>query len=241
MKTDTRPAANWPGCHPGAPTAPAGTAGRRSAAATAATNAFGAGTATDRAETVDRTVADMSDFVCGANAVDFHYTGVNWGRDLPMPGGAEVQVSILSERIANLTEHFKTHKKDNHSRRGLLKMVSQRRRLLNHLKNTDQSRYAAIINERAVGLPISVFVTVTLSSQAEASLTAFETAISTVPEVVECYLMTGGSDYLLRLVVRDVDDLERVHSRELTRIPGVTRVSSSVAMRTVVKRGALPV
>ena len=97
------------------------------------------------------------------------------------------------------------------------------------------------IIERAVGLPISVFVTVTLSSQAEASLTAFETAIATVPEVVECYLMTGGSDYLLRLVVRDVDDLERVHSHELTRIPGVTRVSSSVAMRTVVKRGALPV
>ena len=103
------------------------------------------------------------------------------------------------------------------------------------------SRYAAIVNERAVGLPISVFVTVTLSSQSEAALTAFETAISTVPEVVECYLMTGGSDYLLRLVVRDVDDLERVHSRELTRRPGVTRVSSSVAMRTVVKRGALPV
>ena len=103
------------------------------------------------------------------------------------------------------------------------------------------SRYAAIINERAVGLPISVFVTVTLSSQAESALTAFETAITGVPQVVECYLMTGGSDYLLRLVVRDVDDLERVHSRELTRIPGVTRVSSSVAMRTVVKRGALPV
>jgi DNA-binding Lrp family transcriptional regulator len=101
--------------------------------------------------------------------------------------------------------------------------------------------YAAIVNERAVGLPISVFVTVTLSSQAEGALTAFETAIATVPEVVECYLMTGGSDYLLRLVVRDVDDLERVPSRELTRIPGVTRVSSSVAMRTVVKRGALPV
>lgn len=103
------------------------------------------------------------------------------------------------------------------------------------------SRYAAIINERAVGFPISVFVTVTLSSQAEASLTAFEAAVASVPEVVECYLMTGGSDYLLRLVVRDVDDLERIHSRELTRLPGVTRVSSSVAMRTVVKRGAMPV
>ena len=62
-------------------------------------------------------------------------------------GGAEVQIAILSERIANLTEHFKTHKKDNHSRRGLLKMVSQRRRLLNYLKNTDESRYTAIIGK----------------------------------------------------------------------------------------------
>jgi small subunit ribosomal protein S15 len=61
-------------------------------------------------------------------------------------GSAEVQVAILSERIANLTEHFKTHKKDNHSRRGLLKMVSQRRRLLDHLKSSDAERYQAIIS-----------------------------------------------------------------------------------------------
>ena len=60
-------------------------------------------------------------------------------------GSAEVQVAILSERIANLTEHFKTHKKDNHSRRGLLKMVSQRRRLLDHLKVSDEGRYTALI------------------------------------------------------------------------------------------------
>ena len=60
-------------------------------------------------------------------------------------GSAEVQVAILSERIANLTEHFKTHKKDNHSRRGLLKMVSQRRSLLDHLKKGDEGRYAALI------------------------------------------------------------------------------------------------
>ena len=60
-------------------------------------------------------------------------------------GSAEVQVAILTERIANLTEHFKTHKKDTHSRRGLLKMVSQRRRLLDHLKSTDHGRYAALI------------------------------------------------------------------------------------------------
>jgi small subunit ribosomal protein S15 len=60
-------------------------------------------------------------------------------------GSAEVQVAILSERIANLTEHFKTHKKDNHSRRGLLQMVSQRRSLLDHLKKSDEARYAALI------------------------------------------------------------------------------------------------
>jgi Lrp/AsnC family transcriptional regulator, leucine-responsive regulatory protein len=102
------------------------------------------------------------------------------------------------------------------------------------------SRYAAVVDERAVGLPLSVFVTVTLDSQSEQALTAFEKAISGVREVAECYLMTGGSDYLLRLVVRDVDDLERVHSRELTRIAGVSRISSSIAMRTVVKRAELP-
>jgi len=62
-------------------------------------------------------------------------------------GSPEVQVAILSERIANLTEHFKTHKKDNHSRQGLLKMVSQRRRLLDYLKNRDVPRYQAIIEK----------------------------------------------------------------------------------------------
>jgi len=62
-------------------------------------------------------------------------------------GSAEVQVAILSERISNLTEHFKSHKKDNHSRRGLLKLVSQRRRLLDHLKDSDVGRYQAIIEK----------------------------------------------------------------------------------------------
>lgn len=60
-------------------------------------------------------------------------------------GSPEVQVAILSERINALTEHFKTHKKDNHSRRGLLKMVSQRRRLLDYLKDRDEQRYTALI------------------------------------------------------------------------------------------------
>ena len=60
-------------------------------------------------------------------------------------GSPEVQVAILTSRISTLTEHFKTHKKDNHSRRGLLKLVSQRRRLLDHLNKTDAERYQAIV------------------------------------------------------------------------------------------------
>lgn len=60
-------------------------------------------------------------------------------------GSPEVQIAILSERISNLTEHFKDHKKDNHSRRGLLKMVSQRRQLLDYVKRSDEKRYQALI------------------------------------------------------------------------------------------------
>jgi small subunit ribosomal protein S15 len=65
-------------------------------------------------------------------------------------GSAEVQVAILSERIANLTEHFKTHKKDNHSRRGLLKMVSQRRKLLDYVKGKDEARYQSLIGRLGI-------------------------------------------------------------------------------------------
>jgi small subunit ribosomal protein S15 len=60
-------------------------------------------------------------------------------------GSPEVQVAVLSERISNLTEHFKTHGKDNHSRRGLIKLVSQRRRLLDYVKSKDQTRYESLI------------------------------------------------------------------------------------------------
>ena len=100
--------------------------------------------------------------------------------------------------------------------------------------------YTAIIEEPAARETVTVIVQITLDRQTEEHLSRFEGAVRRLPEVRECYLMTGGSDYLLRLVVRDVDDLERVHAQELTRIPGVVRVSSSIAMRTVVKRVELP-
>jgi small subunit ribosomal protein S15 len=65
-------------------------------------------------------------------------------------GSPEVQVAILSERIANLTEHFKTHTKDNHSRRGLLKLVSRRRSLLDYLKQVDEERYRKLIERLSI-------------------------------------------------------------------------------------------
>ena len=65
-------------------------------------------------------------------------------------GSPEVQVAILTERITNLTEHFKTHVKDNHSRRGLLKLVSQRRQLLDYLRRTDEKRYRTIIDKLGI-------------------------------------------------------------------------------------------
>ena len=65
-------------------------------------------------------------------------------------GSPEVQVAILSERIRNLTEHFKTHVKDNHSRRGLLKLVSQRRQLLDYLKRSDEGRYKSLIERLGI-------------------------------------------------------------------------------------------
>jgi len=65
-------------------------------------------------------------------------------------GSPEVQVAILTERIANLTEHFKTHAKDNHSRRGLLKLVSQRRQLLDYVKRHDEARYKTLIERLGI-------------------------------------------------------------------------------------------
>jgi DNA-binding Lrp family transcriptional regulator len=101
--------------------------------------------------------------------------------------------------------------------------------------------YTAKVSPAAVGLSMSVFVTLSLTNQSQAALTAFEQAVAQIPEVMECYLMTGSSDYLLRMVARDVEDLERLHAQRLTRIPGISRVTSSIAMRTVVKRTGLPI
>jgi len=100
--------------------------------------------------------------------------------------------------------------------------------------------YAALVDQAALGLAGNVFVNITLEHQDLADLNAFEQAIQKIPEVMECYLMTGEHDYLLRVVVSDINDFERVHRNDLTQLPGVSRVSSSFALRTVRKTNELP-
>ena len=101
-------------------------------------------------------------------------------------------------------------------------------------------RYVALVNQREAGLPGNVLVHIGLHREEESELAAFEEAVKSIPEVMECYLMTGEFDYLLRVVVRDMADFERLHKESLTRLPGVARVNSSVAIRTVQKTTELP-
>ena len=102
-------------------------------------------------------------------------------------------------------------------------------------------RYTAVVNQQKAGFPGNVFVSITLQRQDQADLQTFEEAVREVPEVIECYLMTGEFDYLVRVVVSDAADFERIHSQHLTRLPGVARVQSSFALRTVCKSNALPI
>ncbi len=101
--------------------------------------------------------------------------------------------------------------------------------------------YTALVNQHKAGYPVNVFVSITLDRQSQSGLEAFEAAVRRIPQVMECYLMTGEHDYLLRLVVADLDDFERIHSQHLTRLPSVVRVQSSFAMRTVTRSPVLPV
>lgn len=101
--------------------------------------------------------------------------------------------------------------------------------------------YSARINQELAGYPVNVFVSITLDRQDQTDLHAFEEAVRAIPEVLECYLMTGDFDYLLRVAVADTADYERVHSKYLTRLPHVARVHSSFALRAVQKARALPI
>ena len=116
---------------------------------------------------------------------------------------------------------------------------------LRRVRNMENSgvikRYVALVEQKSVGLSVSVFVNVRLEKQIEQALETFEEAVQNWPEVMECYLMTGDSDYLLRVVASDLTAYERFLMDKLTRVPGVASINSSFALKQVTYKTALPI
>jgi DNA-binding Lrp family transcriptional regulator len=96
--------------------------------------------------------------------------------------------------------------------------------------------YSATLNGEAIGKPTTVFIEVTLASQVSTALDAFERAVAACDDVLECHLMSGDFDYLLRVAVADMRDYERVHRQRVAAFPHVARIRTAFAMRAVVAR-----
>jgi len=101
--------------------------------------------------------------------------------------------------------------------------------------------YGAQLDRKRLGLANEFFVEVSLAAQTEEAFEKFEKAVARVPEILECHLMSGQFDYLLRVVARDAEDYERIHRTRLARLPGLQRIQSSLALRTVKAGGGVPV
>jgi Lrp/AsnC family transcriptional regulator, leucine-responsive regulatory protein len=101
-------------------------------------------------------------------------------------------------------------------------------------------RYVALLDQERVGLPVNVFVTVELAQHSEQNLLRFEAAVADWPEIMECYEMTGSSDYLLRVVCADLAAYEQFMRRTLSRIEGVRAIRSAFALKRIIYRTNLP-
>lgn len=101
--------------------------------------------------------------------------------------------------------------------------------------------YVALLDARKMKVPTTVFVEITLSGQADEVLDAFEKAVARIPDVLECHLMAGTADYILKVVAENTEDFARIHRQHLSRLPGVAQMQSSFALRTVFKTTALPI
>jgi Lrp/AsnC family leucine-responsive transcriptional regulator len=101
--------------------------------------------------------------------------------------------------------------------------------------------YVALLDARRLDRPTTVYVEITLQGQADELLDAFEREVRRIPEVLECHLMAGSADYLLKVTARDTEDFARIHRQYLARLPGVAQMHSSFSLRTVLQTTALPV
>lgn len=101
--------------------------------------------------------------------------------------------------------------------------------------------YVALLDTRAMGRPTTVFVEIKLAGQSDDILRAFEREVRRIPDVLECHLMAGTADFLLKILAQDTDDFARIHRQYLSRLPGVAQMQSSFALRTIVQTTAIPV
>ncbi|MEO0913296.1 MAG: Lrp/AsnC family transcriptional regulator [Pseudomonadota bacterium] len=100
--------------------------------------------------------------------------------------------------------------------------------------------YVALLDPAKVERRATAFVEITLTGQSDEILDGFEKAVARIPDVLECHLMAGSADYLLKIVAQDTEDFARIHRQYLTRLPGVAQMQTSFALRTVFKTTALP-
>jgi Lrp/AsnC family leucine-responsive transcriptional regulator len=103
------------------------------------------------------------------------------------------------------------------------------------------SGYVARLDRAALGYPVQVFVEITLSSQSQEALSAFEVAVNRFEEILECHLTTGQADYFLRVVARDVADYDNIHRNCLARLPGVARMQTIFVLRSIREWQGYPV
>ena len=96
--------------------------------------------------------------------------------------------------------------------------------------------YRAVLDREQIGLPMTVLVNVSIQTLSRDQMAAFEAAVMDIPEVIVCYLVSGSSDYLLRIAARDLPDFERIHTEHLSTLPFVARIESNFALREVVNR-----
>lgn len=101
--------------------------------------------------------------------------------------------------------------------------------------------YRAVLDPEALGLGITAFVEISLDRQNDEALRAFETAARKCPNILSLHLMSGSSDYLLRIVARDLPDFERLHANVLGHLPGVARIESKFALRAAIERPMVPI
>lgn len=154
---------------------------------------------------------------------------------MPKPRIDEIDVRLLHE----VQEDARLSNVDLAARIGLSPSPCLRR--MKHLEQSGVIKgYMTLLDQNAVGLPVSVFISVTLKEQSERALDEFEGRIRALPEVMECYLMTGTADYLLRVVMADLAAYERFLKEHLTRIPAIASIQSSFALKQVSFRTALP-